>query len=97
LAVYFTKEKLDQIQAEYEAGNRSSNKLTLEINYDIIVNQDSHYIFDELVLEIADAMEKNGTEILSAMHTTGNFYDELAIFEQEFGSRITIISVNVPS
>ena len=97
MAVYFTKEKLDQIQAEYEAGNRSDNKLTLEINYDKIVNQDGHYIFDEFVMEIADAMEKNGTEILSAMHTTGNFYDELAIFEQEFGSRVTIIPINTPS
>ena len=91
----FSKERLDQIQAEYEAGNRSDNKLTLEINYDIIVHQEAHYIFDELVIEIADAMEKNGIEILSAMHTTGNFYDELAIFEQEFGSRITIIPVNI--
>jgi hypothetical protein len=86
-----TKEMLDSIQADYDAGLRADNKLVVRYNYDILVTQNQHQIFDQMVLLVAQVMEKDGISILSNMHATGNFYDEIAIFEQEFGSRITLL------
>jgi hypothetical protein len=86
-----TKEILDEIQAAYDAGNRADNKMTIYFNYNIIVGEETYGPFYDLVETAAIAMEKNVQSILSSMYYTDNFYDKVSIFNQEFGSRITLL------
>ncbi len=86
-----TKQMLDDIQTAFEAGDIPDNKIIIRYNYDILINQQQHNLFDDMVLSVAEAMEKDGPWILANMHATGNFGDEIAIFEQEFGSRVTLL------
>jgi hypothetical protein len=87
-----TKEELDQIQADYDAGLRADNKLYIRYNESIILGESEYQSFLALVSALALAMEKNEQEIKSSMYAASSFQNMLEIFNQEFGSRIILIA-----
>jgi len=86
------KERLDFIQAQFDAGYLPDNKLRIAYNDDIIVGQGEYQLFYDLVFDVAEAMEKNGSAIIANMQAAYSFQEILDIFDQEFGSRIILIA-----
>lgn len=86
------KERLDFIQAQFDAGYLEDNKLRIAYNYDIIVGEGEYSFFYDLVSDVAEAMEKDGPTIIANMQAAYSFQEMLDIFDQEFGSRIILIS-----
>jgi hypothetical protein len=84
------KEMFATVQQQYLEGVISTNKIDVQYNHDIIVNNTDYDSFFEIVKDIAEALEIDCSSILTAMYASATFEEILSIFDYHFGDRITL-------
>ncbi len=91
IIMQITKHDLDEAQAAFDAGNRETNKFIFYFNDDLIIDLGEIHIFYDWTETAAAAFEVSAQPILSRMYAASSFSEKMAIFEEEFGSRITLL------